>query len=239
MPRDNDRGVSLRAVVGGLVPGRGTGWWRLRRAADLLGENGARRCAWRRSSSRWRTTRVRPWPWIITGLATVILYPDGVMVNGVRDHEAAYVQAFVDLLPTPWRGFMMAGFAAAYMSTVATQLNWGASYLVNDFYRRFLRKTATERHYVNVSRWATVVLFLLSIIVTSQLATVEQGVEVSHRPRRGHGPRLHPALVLVAHQCVERDQRDDRVVRDVRLCSGDRRLNHRIASRRVILVRRL
>src|SRR5689334_272941 len=117
---------------------------------------------------------VRPWPWIITGLATVLLYPNGVMVNGQRDHEAAYVQAFVDLLPTPWRGFMMAGFAAAYMSTVATQLNWGASYLVNDFYRRFLRKTASERHYVNVSRWATVGLFLLSIIVTSQLATVEQ-----------------------------------------------------------------
>src|SRR5205823_9997907 len=85
---------------------------------------------------------LRPGPWIITGLATVILYPNGVMVNGVRDHEAAYVQAFVDLLPTPWRGFMMAGFAAAYMSTVATQLNWGASYLVNAFYRRFIRKTA-------------------------------------------------------------------------------------------------
>jgi SSS family solute:Na+ symporter len=117
---------------------------------------------------------VRPWPWIITALATVILYPNGVMVNGVRDHEAAYVQAFVDLLPTPWRGFMMAGFAAAYMSTVATQLNWGASYLVNDFYRRFIRKTATERHYVSVSRMATVALFLVSIVVTSQLATVEQ-----------------------------------------------------------------
>src|SRR3954464_931561 len=117
---------------------------------------------------------VRPWPWIITALATVILYPNGVMVNGARDHEAAYVQAFVDLLPTPWRGFMMAGFAAAYMSTVATQLNWGASYLVNDFYRRFIRKTATEHHYVSVSRMATVLLFLVSIVVTSQLATVEQ-----------------------------------------------------------------
>jgi solute:Na+ symporter, SSS family len=117
---------------------------------------------------------LRPWPWIITALATVILYPNGVMVNGARDHEAAYVQAFVDLLPTPWRGFMMAGFAAAYMSTVATQLNWGASYLVNDFYRRFIRKTATEHHYVSVSRWATVGLFLVSVIVTSQLSTVEQ-----------------------------------------------------------------
>src|SRR6266513_4566482 len=116
---------------------------------------------------------VRPWPWIITGLATVILYPNGVMVNGQRDHEAAYVQAFVDLLPTPWRGFMMAGFAAAYMSTVATQLNWGASYLVNDVYRRFMNKDATQKHYVSVSRMATIVLFLLSTLVTWQLSSVE------------------------------------------------------------------
>jgi Na+/proline symporter len=80
----------------------------------------------------------------------------------------------VDLLPTPWRGFMMAGFAAAYMSTVGTQLNWGASYLVNDFYKRFIRRDATERHYVNVSRGATVLLFALSLFVTWQLSSVEQ-----------------------------------------------------------------
>ena len=76
---------------------------------------------------------LRPWPWIVTGLATVILYPT------LQDKESGYVHAFVDLLPTPWRGFMLAGFAAAYMSTIGTQLNWGASYLVNDFYKRFLR----------------------------------------------------------------------------------------------------
>jgi Na+/proline symporter len=114
---------------------------------------------------------LRPWPWIITGLATVILYPGGV--GPTHDHEAAYVQAFVDLLPTPWRGFMMAGFAAAYMSTVATQLNWGASYLVNDVYRRFMNKSATEKHYVGVSRWATIFLFLASTLVTWQLSSVE------------------------------------------------------------------
>jgi solute:Na+ symporter, SSS family len=68
---------------------------------------------------------------------------------------------------------MMAGFAAAYMSTVATQLNWGASYLVNDFYRRFLNKTASEKHYVGVSRWATVLLFLMSTVVTWQLSSIE------------------------------------------------------------------
>src|SRR5438477_1694798 len=114
---------------------------------------------------------IRPWPWIITGLATVMLYPQGI--GPTHDHEATYVQAFVDLLPTPWRGFMMAGFAAAYMSTVGTQLNWGASYLVNDFYKRFLNRTATEKHYVAVSRMATVFLFLAASLVTMQLQTIE------------------------------------------------------------------
>ena len=115
---------------------------------------------------------LRPWPWIVTGLATVILYPT------LQDKESGYVHAFVDLLPTPWRGFMLAGFAAAYMSTVGTHLNWGASYLVNDFYKRFLRKDATQKHYVAVSRAATVFLFLASIAVTSQLSSVEKAWEL-------------------------------------------------------------
>jgi SSS family solute:Na+ symporter len=114
---------------------------------------------------------LRPWPWIVTGLATVILYPT------LQDKEAGYVHAFVDLLPTPWRGFMLAGFAAAYMSTIGTHLNWGASYLVNDFYKRFLRKSETEKHYVNVGRAATIFLFLASIGVTSQLTSVEKAWE--------------------------------------------------------------
>jgi solute:Na+ symporter, SSS family len=114
---------------------------------------------------------IRPWPWIVTGLATIILYPT------LQDKESGYVRAYVDLLPTPWRGFMMAGFAAAYMSTVATQLNWGASYLVNDFYKRFLRKDASEHHYVTVARWATIFLFLGSTLVTWQLTSVERAWE--------------------------------------------------------------
>ena len=117
---------------------------------------------------------LRPWPWIITGLATVILYPGGRLPNGTVDVEGAYVQAFVDLLPTPWRGFMMAGFAAAYMSTIGTHLNWGASYLVNDFYKRFMKPNETDKHYVNVGRIATVGLFLASIVVTYFLSSVEQ-----------------------------------------------------------------
>jgi Na+/proline symporter len=115
---------------------------------------------------------LRPWPWIVTGLATVILYP------GLADKEAGYVMAFVDLLPTPWRGFMLAGFAAAYMSTVGTHLNWGASYLVNDFYKRFLKKDATEKHYVAVSRIATILIFFASVGVTTQLSSIEKAWEL-------------------------------------------------------------
>src|SRR5256885_2143208 len=115
---------------------------------------------------------LRPWPWIVTGLCTVILYPT------LADREAGYVQAFVDLLPTPWRGFMMAGFAAAYMSTVGTHLNWGASYLVNDFYKRFVKVDGDQRHYVAVSRAATILIFLASVAVTSQLSSVEKAWEL-------------------------------------------------------------
>jgi Na+/proline symporter len=111
---------------------------------------------------------LRPWPWIVTGLATVILYP------GLADKESGYVHAFVDLLPTPWKGVMMAGFAAAYMSTVGTHLNWGASYLVNDFYKRFMKPNESDHHYVKVGRIATVLLFIASIGVTSQLSSIEQ-----------------------------------------------------------------
>jgi Na+/proline symporter len=111
---------------------------------------------------------LRPWPWIVTGLATVILYPN------LADKESGYVKAFVDYLPTPWKGVMMAGFAAAYMSTVGTHLNWGASYLVNDFYKRFMKPNESEQHYVKIGRIATVFLFIASIGVTSQLSSVEQ-----------------------------------------------------------------
>src|SRR6266705_1475995 len=85
---------------------------------------------------------VRPWPWILVALASLILFP------GLADPETGYVRVMIDYLPSSLRGLMVAAFAAAYMSTIATQLNWGASYLVNDCYRRFLRRDATERHYV-------------------------------------------------------------------------------------------
>ncbi|HTE65853.1 MAG TPA: sodium:solute symporter family protein, partial [Candidatus Binatia bacterium] len=109
---------------------------------------------------------VRPWPWILVGLASLILYP------GLADPETGYIRVMIDHLPPSLRGLMVAAFAAAYMSTIATQLNWGASYLVNDFYRRFVRRAATEGHYVTASRWATVLLTVISIIVTFYMDSI-------------------------------------------------------------------
>lgn len=111
---------------------------------------------------------LRPWPWILTALVSLVLYPNLV------DKEAGYIHTFMDpsVFPRWLRGFMIAGFAAAYMSTVATQLNWGASYVINDFYRRFVVRTGSERHYVMASQLVTVLLMIASMIVTFFLESV-------------------------------------------------------------------
>jgi Na+/proline symporter len=105
---------------------------------------------------------IRPWPWVLTALCSLVLYPDLV------DKESGFIKTIVDpqVFPVALRGVMIAAFAAAYMSTVGTQLNWGASYLVNDFYRRFLLKDGSEKHYVRVSQMATVLIMLASCVVT-------------------------------------------------------------------------
>jgi Na+/proline symporter len=116
---------------------------------------------------------LRPWPWILVALAALVLYPHGVAgPDGKIDPELGYVQTLVDHLPVALRGLMMAGFLAAYMSTIGTQLNLGASYLTNDLYRRFVRREADERHYVVVSRWMTVLALILAAIVTQFMSSV-------------------------------------------------------------------
>ena len=102
---------------------------------------------------------VRPWPWILTALAVVILYPN-------EQPGDAYLRAVIDLLPTGLKGLLVASFAAAYMSTISTQLNWGASYLINDLYLRFVDRNAPEKKVVLLSRLATALMFLLSSIAT-------------------------------------------------------------------------
>jgi len=105
---------------------------------------------------------LRSWPWVVTALASLAIY--GGAVSG--DPGSNYVRMMVDFLPAGLRGLMLASFAAAYMSTQATQMNWGSSYLVNDLYRRFIRRDASERHYVNASRLATMLTLILSLIAT-------------------------------------------------------------------------
>jgi solute:Na+ symporter, SSS family len=116
---------------------------------------------------------LRPWPWILVALAALVLYPHGVIgASGAVDPELGYVQTMVDHLPVALRGLMMAGFLAAYMSTIGTQLNLGASYLTNDLWRRFVDKDRDERHYVVVSRWMTVVAMVLAALVTVAMTSV-------------------------------------------------------------------
>ena len=114
---------------------------------------------------------LRPWPWILVGLASLILYP------GLADKEAGYVMVMRDFLPPGWRGVLIAAFFAAYMSTISTQLNWGTSYIVNDFYRRFVRTDGTEQHYVWVSRVATIITMILGAVVTFYLDSIRQAWE--------------------------------------------------------------
>jgi len=109
---------------------------------------------------------IRSWPWVITALCSLVLYGGAIRVAGVEDPGGNYVKMMVDLLPAGLRGFMLASFAAAYTSTVATQMNWGSSYLVNDLYRRFMVRDASERHYVFASRVATAITLVLSVVAT-------------------------------------------------------------------------
>src|SRR6266480_2992560 len=109
---------------------------------------------------------IRPWPWILVALASLILYP------GLQDPETGYIRVLIDHLPPALRGLMVAAFAAAYMSTIATQLNWGASYLVNDFWRRFVRRDADEKYYVTASKVATLFLTLVSAAVTFRMDSI-------------------------------------------------------------------
>ena len=105
---------------------------------------------------------IRPWPWIIVALASLILYPT---LTG-DEVKLGYIYAIRDYLPAGLRGVLVAAFFAAYMSTIGTHLNWGTSYLVNDLWKRFIVKGRDEKYYVLISRLLTVVVMLLSAGVT-------------------------------------------------------------------------
>lgn len=111
---------------------------------------------------------IRPWPWILVGLSAIVLYPELSM----NDKGLGYVKAMNDFLPAGLKGLLLAAFFAAYMSTIATHLNWGTSYFINDFYKRFMKKEENEKHYVTVSRIMTIVFMILSLIVTTMMDSI-------------------------------------------------------------------
>ena len=109
---------------------------------------------------------LRPWPWILVALVAMVVYPglgDPEHVNpALHDAEAGYPMLMLDYLPVGLLGLMLTAFLAAFMSTIDTHLNWGASYLVNDFYKRFFKPEATPKHYVVVSRLSVILIMLIA-----------------------------------------------------------------------------
>jgi SSS family solute:Na+ symporter len=126
---------------------------------------------------------LRPWPWIIVALCSLVLSHNGEFntINpetGKPDPGLGYIQVMNYHLPAAFRGLLLASFAAAYMSTISTQMNWGASYVINDFYRRFVKPQASERHLVLASRISTAIVVMLSVIVTYFMSTITSGWEM-------------------------------------------------------------
>jgi SSS family solute:Na+ symporter len=124
---------------------------------------------------------LRPWPWIVVALSSMIVYPTVADIGHAFPHlqhklladDIAY-PAMLTFLPAGFAGFMVAGLFAAYRSTLETQLNWGTSYVVHDFYRRFLAPGRTERHYVLIARIVTVLIMVLAGFVTTILDNAQQ-----------------------------------------------------------------
>lgn len=110
---------------------------------------------------------IRPWPWIVVALVTLIYYPT------LADPESGYPKLMMEILPVGVRGLMIASLLAAFMSTVDTHLNWNASYFVNDVYKRFWKPKATEAQCVRVSRLSTLAFAALAIIIAYTMTSIK------------------------------------------------------------------
>jgi SSS family solute:Na+ symporter len=128
---------------------------------------------------------LRPWPWILVALASLIVYPELSDIQArfphldpsIVRHDLAY-PAMLVFVPHGLLGLVVASLAAAYMSTISTHLNWGASYVVDDVYRRFIQPDASELHYVNVGRGVTVALMILAALVALWLKNAMQAFQI-------------------------------------------------------------
>ena len=113
------------------------------------------------------------WPWIVVGLGSIIILPfSSASVELISDPELAYPLMIAKVLPAGLKGLLVAAFMAAFMSTVDTHLCWGASYVVNDLYKRFINKTANDKHYLLVSRISIVLLLILSGFAAWQMDSI-------------------------------------------------------------------
>ena len=137
---------------------------------------------------------LRPWPWILVGLCSLIVYPQLADIQkafpnldpSLLGHDIAF-PAMLKFLPVGFIGLMVGGLIAANSSTNLTHLNWGASYLVHDFYRRFLKKDATEKHYVMAGRLATLGLFFSAGALVFVLETAKDSFDIILQVGAGTG----------------------------------------------------
>ena len=128
---------------------------------------------------------LRPWPWIITALCSMLVYPQlsdiartfPYVQPSLIGHDMAY-PAMLRFLPAGFLGLVVAGTLAAYRSTIETHLNWGTSYLVHDFYRRFLKRGESERHYVRAGRITTALLMICAALMTYALGTAKEAFDL-------------------------------------------------------------
>jgi len=125
---------------------------------------------------------IMAWPWLMVGLCSLITFPlemgaNGALIDTLRD--SAYPRMMVEVLPIGLKGLMVAALIAAFISTITTLFNWGSSYTVNDLYRRFLVKKASDKHYVTVGRIATVGMAALGGYISFHAASIEQILKIS------------------------------------------------------------
>lgn len=128
---------------------------------------------------------LRPWPWILIALASLVIYPNvEALRNAFPNVQDSFVQddlaypAMLGLLPTGVLGLVVASLVAAFMSTISTHLNWGSSYVVNDVYRRFIKPEATEKELVRIGRLSTLVLMLMAAAVALLLESAVQSFNI-------------------------------------------------------------
>lgn len=128
---------------------------------------------------------LRPWPWILTALCSIIIFPELKDIQAafpnadprLIGHDSAF-PAMLKFLPIGFVGLMVGGLISANSSTILTHLNWGSSYLVHDFYRRFILRNATEKHYVNTGRVCSVLLYIVAALISLVMTTAQEGFEV-------------------------------------------------------------